>query len=139
MWGKWLTHGESGSTNVIRLVKKGSGKWVRRVHPNFEYEGITGEFKNPIRHYPHQTLHKFIDSINRWSTWHAIANDEEGKKSSLLKIIVWPVGHFLKNFILRAGFLDGMQGFVYASIMSAHSFLSWSKLWLIQKRGLSQN
>jgi len=139
MWGRWLTHGESGASRVTRLVRKDIGRWKRRVHPFFDFVGNAGEFENPIKHFPHQSLHKFIQSINRWSTWHAIANGEEGKKSTLTKIAFWPTGHFFRNYLLRRGFLDGMQGFIYASIMSAHSFLAWSKLWLIQRRNLPQD
>jgi glycosyltransferase involved in cell wall biosynthesis len=139
MWGRWLKHGESGNSQVIRLVRKDIGKWVRRVHPYFDFVGRSSKFENPILHYPHQTLSKFVESVNRWSGWHAIANGEEGKKATLVKIFLWPVGHFTKNYILKMGFLDGMQGFIYASIMSAHSFLAWSKLWLIQRRNLPQN
>lgn len=133
MWGKWLRRGESGSFRSLRLVKKGSGKWTRRVHPNFVIEGMTSELKNPLLHYPHPTLREFLESVNRWSSWHALANKEEGKSSSLAKIIFWPGAHFIKNFILRGGFLDGMQGFVFAAVMSIHSFLSWGKLWFLQK------
>ena len=63
------------------------------------------------------------------STLHAQANLEEGKKSSLIKITVWPCGKFFYNYVLRLGFLDGVQGFVFALMMSFHSFLAWSKLW----------
>ena len=122
-----------GSYKNLRLIRKGSGKWRRRVHQFFEIQGETGIFKNPLNHYPHQSVSRFIESIGRWSTWHALANKEEGKRSSVLKIILFPVIHFTRNYFLRLGFLDGIQGFVFASLMSFHSFLSWSKLWLMQK------
>lgn len=133
MWGRWLKNGEVGSTRVLRLVRKGSGRWRRRVHPIFEITGKTRVLDNHLEHYPHPTLRDFIKSVNRWSTWHAIANREERKKSSLLKILVWPLAHFVKNFILRRGFMDGVPGFVFAMMMALHSFLAWSKLWMLQK------
>src|SRR3990170_5108485 len=134
MWGSWLKHGESGYSTVLRLVRKGSGNWVRRVHPRFEIRGRTSEFSYPIKHYPHQSVGAFIESVDRWSTWHAVANNEEGKSSSVIKILFWPAAHFVKNFIIRMGFLDGIQGFVFAIVMSFHSYLAWSKLWMLQKR-----
>lgn len=138
IWGRWLNHGESGSFRSLRLVKKNKGQWQRRVHQYFRVEGKTLELKNPLLHYPHPTLRDFLDSINRWSTWHALANSEEGKSSNILKIIFYPPSHFLMNFIFRLGFLDGIQGFVFAVIMSFHSFLGWSKLWIREKKYLKE-
>lgn len=133
-WGRKLRYGETGSVKLMRLVRKGSGKWKRRVHPYFEIEGKTSHLKNPILHYPHPDTASFIVSIDRWSTWHALANDEEGKISDILKICFWPVAHFFRNYVFRLGFLDGMPGFIFAFIMSFHSFLAWSKLYLIQSK-----
>ncbi len=133
MWGRWLKYGEVGSFRSVRLVRRGKGKWVRRVHQSLSVEGPTLTAANPILHYPHQTLRKFISNVNKWSTLHAMANYDEGKKSNLFKIIVFPVAHFIKNYLLRLGFLDGMQGFVYALVMASHSYLSWSKQWMLQK------
>lgn len=133
MWGKWLKHGEVGSTKVLRLFRKGAGEWRRRVHPTFNLRGGSSQIRNPILHYPHQNLREFLESVNRWSTWHAVANKEEGKTSSLFKIISMPAAHFFRNFFLRMGFLDGMQGFIFATVMSFHSFLAWSKVWMLQK------
>lgn len=137
MWGRMLTHGESGNSNVLRLIKKGSGKWKRRVHPYFDFKGGTKILTNPLFHYPHPTLDKFVNSINRWSNWHAKANSEEGKKSSITKIIFYPLAHFVKNYFFKRGFWDGTQGFVYAALMSFHSFLAWSSLWVLQNKSQS--
>ncbi len=133
IWGKWLTHGELKSFRSTRIVRKGKGEWKRRVHQTLSVQGPAMNAVNPILHYPHKTLNKFIANINKWSTFHAMANHEEGKTASIFKIIIYPVAHFIKNYILRFGFLDGMQGFVFALIMASHSFLSWSKQWMLQK------
>lgn len=134
LWGKWLRHGEIGSFRSLRLVKRGSGKWERRVHQKFMISGRISEFKNPLLHIPHKSLKKFVESIDRWSSWHALANYEEGKQASFLRIIFFPLLHFIRNYVFRMGFLDGIQGFVLAVVMSFHSYLSWSKLWIYQKK-----
>lgn len=129
MWGKQLKHGETGEIELLRLARRTAGKWKRRVHEYWYVIGRTGSLENPLLHSPHPTLRQFIKSINWMSGLHAQANSEEGKKSSLIKIIVWPCGKFVYNYVLRLGFLDGMQGLVFALMMSFHSFLAWSKLW----------
>lgn len=133
LWGKWLRYGESGCFRAIRLIRKGKGNWVRRVHQYYETGGRVMELENPIEHYSHENLTKFVSNINRWSTWHAIANKEEGKVSNLFRIICYPLGHFVRNYIFRLGFLDGSQGLVFALVMAGHSYLSWAKQWMLQK------
>lgn len=132
MWGKALHYGETARIKLLRLAKRSSGKWERRVHETWEIEGDTYTLKNPILHYPHPTLREFIADISEFSTLHAQANIQEGKRTTLVKIIIWPLGKFFYNFIYKLGFLDGLRGFIIATVMSFHSFLAWSKLWFSQ-------
>jgi glycosyltransferase involved in cell wall biosynthesis len=134
LWGKKLSHGEIGALKLLRLGKKGEGSWARRVHEIWKVKGETYTLTNPLLHYPHSTLREFLHDVNGMSSLDALAKKEEGTRASFIKIILWPPGKFFYNFVLRAGFLDGMAGFVVAIIMSFHSFLSWSKLWMLESK-----
>lgn len=135
MWGRELRYGETGDVKLLRLAKKDAGQWRRAVHETWEVkDDKVGELKNPLLHYPHQTLREFIADVDRMSTLHAQENQKEGKRSNLLKIIIFPKLKFFDNWILKLGFLDGTAGFVVALIMSLHSYLAWSKLWLLQRK-----
>lgn len=134
IWGRKLSFGESASVKLLRLARNRKGKWKRKVHEYWDVKGEIGELNNPIIHYPHPTVFKFVDNINAYSTLHAEENRKSSKKSSLLKIVFWPCGKFINNWILKLGFLDGTRGFVYAVLMSFHSFLAWSNLWLNQEK-----
>jgi glycosyltransferase involved in cell wall biosynthesis len=134
LWGKKITRGEIGAQRLLRIGQKSQGTWVRPVHEVWLMKGETSYLMNPILHYPHQSLKDFIASVDRHSTIHAIANQSEGKKSNLFKILFWPVAKFIQNWILRLGFLDGTVGIIAALMMSFHSYLAWSKLWLLQRK-----
>lgn len=134
LWGKKLRFGETSSLKFLRLARKSAGGFKRRVHEYWNVVGRTKTLENPLVHHPHQTLREFIADINFQSTLHARANCEEGKKSTLLKIIFLPKLKFLRNYFLRLGFLDGERGFLLALLMSFHSFLAWSKLWVAQRK-----
>jgi glycosyltransferase involved in cell wall biosynthesis len=131
LWGKLMTGTEAGRTKLLRLIKKGKGKWARRVHEYIIAPENTSVLKNNLIHYPHTTLGEFIKDINYYSTIHAEENRNEGKKASLAKIIFYPAGKFINNWLILGGYKDGGQGFVVSLMMSLHSFLSWSKLWLM--------
>lgn len=133
IWGKTLKHGETGNIKFLRLAKKDGGLWHRKVHEVWKVAGQSRTLNVPILHLPHQTLHEFIDDINMMSDIDVRAKIDEKKRSSLQKIIFWPVGKLVWNWKFRLGFLDGTQGMVMALMMSFHSFLSWSKLWMNQK------
>lgn len=133
IWKKKLRYGEVGNVRLLRLARKGSGTWKRRVHEYWDVKGKIEELKNPLFHYPHQTLSEFIQDIDFYSTLHAQQKKDDNEHSSIVKIILWPAVKFARNWIIRGGFLDGIPGLIHASLMSFHSFLSWSKLWILQK------
>ena len=133
LWGKEIGYGEIGSTRFLRLARKNKGKWERGVHEKWIIEGKTFILKHHILHFPHRTIGEFIKHIDHFSTLHAEENIKEGKNTSLFKILFMPFAHFIRNYILRLGFLDGMRGFIIAFLMSFHSFLSWAKMYLLQK------
>jgi len=134
LWGKKIRHSEFGNTLLLRLAKKGAGKWKRRAHEYWKVEGETEELKSELLHYPHKNMSEFVGNINLFSELHAKANDEENKSSNIFKILLWPCGKFIHNLVVKKGILDSDRAFVASMMMSFHSFLSWSSLWLIQKR-----
>lgn len=132
-WDKKLNFGETSKVKLLRLARRDAGKWTRRVHEIWNIKGEVKTLNNSLNHYPHQTLQEFVEDIDNYSTLHAQEKDEQGEGSNLIKIIFWPIFKFLQNFLLRLGFLDGVAGAIVALMMSFHSFLSWSKLYLMQK------
>ena len=130
---KKLNHGETSKVRLLRLGRKDSGSWQREVHETWLIKGKVGELNNPLLHYPHQTISEFLKEINFYSTLHAKALSKEGVKGNLWRIVFYPLAKFLQNYFLRLGFLDRMPGFIVASMMSWHSFLAQSKLYLKRK------
>ncbi|MFZ5366419.1 MAG: glycosyltransferase family 2 protein [Patescibacteria group bacterium] len=133
IWGRTLKHGETAGVRLLRLGKKGAGEWRRTVDEVWEIRGETATMENPLSHYPHQTLTEFLGSINFLSTLNAWAFYDEGKRTTFFD---WfkPPAKFIQNYFFRLGFLDGMPGFIVALLMSFHSFLVRSKLYLIWRK-----
>ena len=130
---QWLKHGEIGSLKILRLAKRGQGKWKRKVDEKWEIKGKTETLKNPLLHYAHPSVAQFLKSINEKSSLNAQAFYQEGQR---LKLGEWlkPLAKFIHNFVFRLGFLDGVAGFVFAVLMSLHSFLVRGKLYLLWRR-----
>ena len=134
--GRELRHGETGGAKFIRLARRNYGKWERPVHEQWVGRGRlssarVGTLTNPLLHNPHPTIASFLDKINRYSTIDAQYRFKEGQKSSLLHIWFFPIAKFKYNFLWRLGFLDGVPGTIMAIMMSFHSYLTWTKLYLL--------
>lgn len=115
-----------GSEKIIRLIKKGSGKWVRRIHEIYQLKkGKTGTINNVIIHHTADNLTEYLNKINKYSSLHALANSEENKKSSTFKIVFYPQIKLLLTLI-KSG------NIVFSIMQSLHSFLSWTKLYFLQ-------
>lgn len=130
---KWLKHGETAGVNILRLGQKGLGVWKRKVDEIWDINEETDYFDNPLKHYSHLNLDDFLTSINERSTLNAQQFFEQGIKNSFFD---WfkPLGKFIDNYFFRLGFLDGIHGFVFAVLMSFHSFLVRGKLYLLWEK-----
>lgn len=134
MWGKMLKHGELSSIKLLRLAKKGSGEWIGKVHESWKVSGEISELDSVLLHYPHPTLNEFLSEINFYTTIRAKELYENQIKVRTHDIIFYPLGKFILNYFFKFGILDGIEGLVFAIMMSFHSFLVRSKLWLLWKR-----
>lgn len=116
---------------LLRLARKNAGKWSRRVHEVWEVRGKIGYLKNPIVHGEDKSIFDMIKKINFYSTLHAQANKEEGKRATLIKIIVFPKLKFFQTFFIKKAYKSGLKGFVFSLMQSFQSFLSWTKLYFL--------
>jgi glycosyltransferase involved in cell wall biosynthesis len=133
LWGQRLDHGDLNNIKLIRLFRRGMGKWVGKVHEVLKVEGRVGELTNPIVHTPHPKIVDFLNHLNYYSSIRAQEFYAQGKKSSLLKIIFAPLVRFIHYYVLKMGFLDKTAGFVHAMLMSFYAFLVAGKLYLLEK------
>ncbi len=130
MWGRELKHGDVGGVCLIRLARRGAGKWEGKVHEVWHVEGRMGRLNQPLFHYPHPTLVVFLRQINAYSTIRAHELFDCGSRANLGQIIFYPLVKFKYLYLVKLGFLDGMPGFIHAMTMAFYSFLVRGKLWL---------
>ena len=134
MWGKVLKYGETGNVTLLRLAKKGTGKWEGSVHERWNVQGKTTLLRNPLDHFPHRTVADFLSEINFYTDLRAEELFRKKTKSTWLSIIAYPKAKFILNYFFKGGFLDGLPGLIVAMLMSFHSFLVRGKLWLIWQK-----
>lgn len=131
MWGKELKHGETGNIVLLRLARKGEGKWEGKVHEEWQVKGKIDFLENLIFHYPHENINDFLRKINFYTDIRARELLEEGVRANFFSIILYTKAKFIQNYFIKLGVLDGMPGLIHALLMSFHSFLVRGKLWLL--------
>ncbi|WP_300668852.1 glycosyltransferase family 2 protein [Desulfoluna sp.] len=81
-------------------------------------------------HYTYNDLHHYLVKSAGYAKAWSEQREKKGKKGSISQGINHAIGCFLKMYILKAGFLDGKQGFLL-SLLSAHStFVKYADLWI---------
>lgn len=137
IWGKTLRHGELSDLKLLRLGKVNKGRWEGNVHEKWLVNGRTSTLKNFLNHYPHQTIEAFLREINYYTDLKAKELHKNGVIVKWYSIFLYPKGKFLLNYFIKLGFLDGVEGFIFAVLMSFHSFLVRGKLWILNQKNLS--
>lgn len=129
--GKWINHGAWKSDVKLRLWDSRKGKWGGlNPHDIFEMkEDATIErIGGNILHWSYKSVEEHQNKIEYFSDIAAKAYKTKGKKSSWFKIIFSPCFRFVRDYILKLGFLDGQYGFIIAKLTAYEVYLKYKKL-----------
>ncbi|MDO5089763.1 MAG: glycosyltransferase [Leptotrichiaceae bacterium] len=129
-FGKEIKYG-GWDDYVIRLWKNGKVKIdSREVHEKYEIEkeSKVGKINEIIIHYTYDTIEKFLEKLNRYTTQSAVQYTKEEKKAGILKIYFKMLFRFIRMYILQLGFLDGYEGYLLAKYSSIYTMTKYTKL-----------
>jgi len=128
-FGKELKYGGWSNQYATRLWKKGSVKVSDNlVHEEFLTELPKEKIKEKIYHYTYLTLSDYIARFDRYTTLGAEEYLKRGKKASFFNIVINPFFKFVRMYILRLGFLDGLEGLIIAIFSGMYTMTKYFKL-----------
>ncbi len=132
--GKWIEHSGWYPGRVTRIFDKNEVMFNEKdVHENLVVKGEIGELNHDINHYTDPSINHYFVKFNKYTTLAAEELFNNGKTSTISDLILRPLFIFIKMYIIRKGFLDGMQGFILAVFSSAYVFTKYCKLWELSK------
>jgi glycosyltransferase involved in cell wall biosynthesis len=133
--GRWIRTTDFYPDYQTRLYDRRFARWRGRyVHESVSVDGPSGRLKHDLEHYSFADLRDQIERINQYSTLAARQMYEAGRRTGPIEILVHPPAAFLRNYVLRRGFLDGSAGLTI-SLMNAWSVgLKFMKLWELQEK-----
>ncbi|HEY3488734.1 MAG TPA: glycosyltransferase family 2 protein [Candidatus Deferrimicrobiaceae bacterium] len=104
------------------------------VHERVIVEGATGALANPLIHKSFKGLADLLVKLNRYSDLSALQMHGRGRRCGFLDLLLRPPFAFFKTFVLRRGFLDGVEGFVVSCSTAMLSFAKYVKLRELSQR-----
>ena len=132
--GKEMRHGGWWPDYVLRLFLREKAQFSKDiVHERVLVDGAVGKLKTPLLHYSYTSLEHLLVKNNKYSTAAAIKAHAQGKQSSLGKALAKAGWTFLRAYILRAGFLDGKEGFIAALSKAEETYYRQLKLSYLSK------
>ncbi len=132
--GKWIRHCGWYPSTVVRLFKRSAARFDgSRVHEGLVVNGPVGRLRNDLLHYTDHTLYHYLTKFNSYTTLAAEDLADRGRRFSLADLLARPPYLFLKMYLLRRGFLDGMHGLVLSLLSAAYVFCKYAKLWDLQR------
>jgi glycosyltransferase involved in cell wall biosynthesis len=135
--GKWIKHGGWYPDKKLRLWYSPKGKWEGiNLHEKLVMQkGSKLEtLKGNLLHYSYDSIKQHINQINKFTEIAAETEATQGRKISLLKLIFFPLWKFIRDYIVKLGFLDGYYGFIVAILSAFASFIKYAKIREKQKK-----
>jgi glycosyltransferase involved in cell wall biosynthesis len=133
--GRFMRHSGWWPDYVVRLFRRGSARFSDdSVHERVMVEGAIGTLREPIMHETYVDLEDMLVKMNSYSTLTARSRQQDGKTSGLVQAVSRAVWAFIRTYFLRAGFLDGREGFMLAVATAEGTYYRYLKLLLLRDK-----
>jgi glycosyltransferase involved in cell wall biosynthesis len=133
--GRWVRTTDFYPDYQTRLYDRRHARWrAMLVHESVEVDGRRGQLIHEIQHLSFRDLADQIDRINTYSTLSARQMHQAGRRAKAWHLLLHPPAAFLRNYVLRRGFSDGMAGLTISLVNSYGVLLKFAKLWEMQRR-----
>lgn len=133
--GGRMNHSGLNNEYILRLIRIGSGRYRDvLVHEGLEISGKTERLKNEMLHYSYADLENYFVKFNKYTSLAARDLKAKGRKFSLFGTVFRLPFEFIKRYLLKLGFLDGIRGFIWASVSTFYVFVKYIKLWHLEQK-----
>ena len=133
--GRYLRHGEGYPDLSLRLFDRRQAHWSDdAVHEKVVTQSAIGSLCGDLMHDSAEAIESYLDKQNRYTTLAAEAAYAQGKRASAMQIVLSPLLRFIKFYVFRLGFLDGLPGLVHILIGCGNSFSKYAKMAALQRK-----
>lgn len=128
--GRWIKHCGWYPGYVVRLFRRDLGSFREvKVHESLIVEGETSRLQNDLLHYTDPNLWHYFEKFNRYTSLAAEEMAGGGASFGLGQLIIRPSWIFIRMYVIKRGFLDGVEGFILCVLSSCYVFTKYAKFW----------
>jgi len=128
--GRWIRHGDWYPDVKLRLFRRELGTCGgKEPHDRTTVNGPIKRLRGHIYHYTYDDIPDQLATLNRFTTITAQTKMDDGQTFRLRDLFFRPIVRFLRGYLLRTGFRDGLPGLVIACTAAYGVFIKYAKLW----------
>ena len=133
--GRYMRHSGWWPDYVTRLFRRGHARFSDSlVHERLIVDGPVGKLSATLLHESFRSLEEVLEKVNRYSSLGAEQMSNAGRRGGVATAVLHGLGAFVKTYILKAGFLDGREGFMLAVSNGEGAYYKYVKLWLLNRQ-----
>ena len=127
--GRLLRHGEGYPDWSLRLFHRAHAQWSDDpVHEKVVAQAPVGTLAGDLLHESAETLEIYLAKQNRYTSLQAEHLRARGASAGWPRLALSPLVRFIKFYVFRLGFLDGVPGLVHIAIGCFNSMIKYAKL-----------
>jgi glycosyltransferase involved in cell wall biosynthesis len=127
---RWIKHSGWRPDYKRRLYNRDCARWRGEfVHETLEIDGEVQRISGNILHYTIRDASEHHLRMDRYTTLAAEEAHLRGESASLVTLLLSPTLVFVRSYVLKLGFLDGLPGLAIARFAAHYDFLKKLKLW----------
>ena len=127
--GSRLRHGTWYPDRRVRLFDRRRAHWAGRdPHDTVEVNGPIARLGGDLLHVPYRNLGEHLRTIDRYTAISAAGLRADGVRACWWDLLLRPILHFVKAYLLKAGFLDGARGLIVAVLGAFYVLLKWTRV-----------
>ena len=128
--GKPIRHCGWYPDYVIKLMRRSKARYPDRiVHETPDIDGAIGTLASDLLHYTYRDIDDLCRKMTAYARAAARQKLADGERFRLSKLFFAPGLAFLKKYILKQGYRDGLRGFIICAMTQTGVFLRYAMLW----------
>jgi hypothetical protein len=96
-------------------------------------DGRVERLRGDLLHHSYHSLADHLRTVNSFTDIAAREKHARGVRAGVIDLTARPLWKFLRMYLFRAGFLDGVPGFCVAVTGAYYVFLKYAKLWALRR------
>lgn len=126
--GKWINYSGWYPDRKIRLYNRRKAKWVGDyVHESVVTDEPIEELQGDLLHYTCDTFANHMKSLDHYTDLAAQELADRGQRAGLGRLLIDPPFTFVKTFLLKRGFLDGIRGLAISYAAALYVYSKYAK------------